>query len=88
MQAARDAWGGLDVVFNNAGAVGARTPIDEMTRDDWDRTQALLRSVVLGIRHAATHMKPRGGGAIVNRASISGMQAGYAPVVYLVARRA
>ncbi len=87
MQAAVDRWGGLDIVFNNAGAAGSHAPIDEITGEDWDRTQALLlRSVALGIRHAATHMKARGGGAIINTASVAGLQAGYAPICYSVAK--
>jgi NAD(P)-dependent dehydrogenase (short-subunit alcohol dehydrogenase family) len=86
MKAAVDKWGGLDIVFNNAGAAGARATIDEMTGDDWDSTQTLLlRSVALGIRHAATHMKARGG-AIVNTASVAGLEAGYAPIGYSVAK--
>jgi len=87
MAAAAEAWGRLDIVFNNAGAGGARKPIDEISGEEWDATQALLlRSVALGIRHAATHMKANGGGAIVNTASIAGLQAGYSPIAYAVAK--
>ncbi len=86
MAAAVEAWGGLDIVFNNAGAGGARAPIDEISGEEWDATQALLlRSVALGIRHAATHMKARGG-AVVNTASIAGLQAGFSPIAYAVAK--
>ena len=86
MQAA-DAAGGLDVLFNNAGAGGAREPIDRIAPEDWDRTMALLlRSVALGIRYAAPLMAARGGGAIVNTSSVSALGAGYAPTAYSTAK--
>ncbi|KQS03516.1 2,5-dichloro-2,5-cyclohexadiene-1,4-diol dehydrogenase [Sphingomonas sp. Leaf357] len=87
-----DSAGGLDVVFNNAGAGGSRDPIDKIRPDDWDRTLALLlRSVALGIRYAAPLMIARrerggGGGAIVNTASIAALQTGAAPTAYSVAK--
>ncbi|MEN2785955.1 SDR family NAD(P)-dependent oxidoreductase [Sphingomonas qilianensis] len=76
------------VVFNNAGAGGSRSPIHEISPEDWDRTQSLLlRSVALGIRYAAPLMIARGeGGAIVNTASIAALQAGAAPTAYSVAK--
>lgn len=85
--AAADAAGGIDALVNNAGAGGARERIDEISADDWDRTQALLlRSVAMGIRHAAPRMTARGGGAIVNTSSVSAFQAGAAPIAYSVAK--
>jgi NAD(P)-dependent dehydrogenase (short-subunit alcohol dehydrogenase family) len=84
---AADAAGGLDVVFNNAGAGGSRDKIDAISADDWDRTQdLLLRSVAMGIRYAAPLMIKRGGGAIVNTASIAALQTGAAPTAYSVAK--
>lgn len=84
---AADAAGGLDILFNNAGAGGARERIDEIAADDWDRTQSLLlRSVALGIRHAAPLMAKRGGGAIVNTSSVSALGTGYAPTAYSTAK--
>lgn len=86
MQTAHDA-GGLDIVFNNAGAGGAREGIAEIAPDDWDRTQSLLlRSVALGIRYAAPLLTARGGGAIVNTSSVSALGTGYAPVAYSTAK--
>ena len=49
--------GGIDTLLNNAGAGGARAPIDEIEPADWDATMdLLLRSVAMGIRYAVPHM--------------------------------
>lgn len=79
--------GGIDVVFNNAGAGGAREPIDEIDADGWDRTMdLLLRSVAMGIRYAVPHMKLRPGAAIVNTSSVAAVGPGYSPTAYAVAK--
>lgn len=89
MDAAAETFGGLDVLFNNAGAGGARETLAEMTGEAWDRTQSLLlRSVALGMRYAIPHMKKRGKGSIINTASIAGMQAGAGPIAYSTAKAA
>lgn len=79
--------GGIDVVFNNAGAAGDRAPIDEIEPDGWDRTMdLLLRSVAMGIRYAVPHMKGRKGASIVNTSSIAAIGPGYSPTAYAVAK--
>ncbi|MET0179938.1 MAG: SDR family NAD(P)-dependent oxidoreductase [Novosphingobium sp.] len=85
-RAARET-GGIDVVFNNAGAGGDQAAIDEIEPDGWDRTMALLlRSVAFGIRYAVPHMIGRAGAAIVNTASIAAVGPGYSPTAYAVAK--
>ena len=80
-------FGGIDILFNNAGAGGPRKRIDEISVDEWDFVQnLLLRSVMLGIRHVVPHMRAAGGGAIVNTASIAGHHAGWGPIAYSVAK--
>ena len=87
MAAAADRFDGLDIVFNNAGAGGSPATIEEMSGEAWDHAMALLlRSVALGIRYATPLLRKRGGGAIVNTASIAGLEAGYGPVAYSVAK--
>ena len=75
---AETVFGGLDIAFNNAGASGAAAPITEMQVPDWDGTMnLLLRGPMLGIKHAAQAMIRRGGGSIINTASIAAMEAGW-----------
>jgi NAD(P)-dependent dehydrogenase (short-subunit alcohol dehydrogenase family) len=70
-------FGSVDCVFNNAGIIGALGPVDEMPVEDYDYTMSvLLRSVFLGIKHAARVMKPRRSGVILSTASISGIRGG------------
>jgi NAD(P)-dependent dehydrogenase (short-subunit alcohol dehydrogenase family) len=79
--------GGIDVLFNNAGAGGDRAPIDEIEPEGWDRTfDLLMRSVAMGIRYAAPHMKHRKGAAIVNVSSVAAVGPGYSPTAYAVAK--
>jgi NAD(P)-dependent dehydrogenase (short-subunit alcohol dehydrogenase family) len=87
MDHAAAACGGIDCLFNNAGAGGALHAIDEIEVDGWDHTMALLlRSVAMGIRYAAPHMKHRPGAVIVNTSSIAAVGPGYSPTAYAVAK--
>lgn len=79
--------GGIDVLFNNAAAGGARGRIDEVDAAGWDLTMDLvLRSVAMGIHFAVPHMKHRKGAAIVNTSSIAAVGPGYSPTAYAVAK--
>lgn len=79
--------GGPDILFNNAGAGGQRAGIDAIDLAGWERTMALLlTSVALGIRHAAPKMAAKGGGAIINAASVAALAAGAAPTAYSTAK--
>lgn len=89
MDTAAEKTGGIDIVFNNAGAGGPRDSIDEISGDDWDFAMALLvKSVAMGIRHSAPYLKKRGGGSIINTASVCSFQAGFGPVAYSTAKAA
>ena len=86
---ARHEYGRLDVLFNNAGLGGALGPIEETSIDDWDRTFAVLvRSVFLGVKHAAPEMRSNGGGSIISTASVAGLRGGAGPHAYSAAKAA
>jgi 3-oxoacyl-[acyl-carrier protein] reductase len=64
--------GGIDILVNAAGTTTRKT-IATMSSGDWDRVLAVnLRGPFHGIQAVLPHMKARGGGAIVNIASIAG----------------
>lgn len=88
LQTCVDAFGGLDVLWNNAGHGGSPASVEEFDPDGWDMTMnLLLKSVFAGTHLAIPHMRARGGGAVVNTSSISAVCAGYAPVTYSVAKK-
>jgi len=84
---AAEAFGGLDILFNNAGLCDAMTDVTQIDAAEWDRFFAiLLRAPVLGMKHAVPLMERRGGGSIINNASVAGLQAGWGPICYSSAK--
>ena len=64
-------FGGLDIVVNNAGVCLVRSA-EASTVEEWDRTMAVnVRSIFLMAKFGVPPMRQRGGGAILNVASIS-----------------
>jgi NAD(P)-dependent dehydrogenase (short-subunit alcohol dehydrogenase family) len=86
---ASEAFGGLDVLFNNAGHAGMPGGLETLTAEGWDAIFAVLvRGPALGMKHARAAMLARGGGSIINTASIAGLQAGWGPLAYSTAKAA
>jgi NAD(P)-dependent dehydrogenase (short-subunit alcohol dehydrogenase family) len=82
-------FGQLDVMFNNAGIVGAVGPIDTTPAEEWKATvDVLLHGVFYGMKHAARVMKPRRSGAIVSMASTAGIMGGLGPHAYAACKHA
>lgn len=73
----------LDVMYNNAGVVGAVGPIATTPAEEWQRTLDIhLNGTFYGCKHAARVMLPRETGSIINMASTAGLLGGQGPHAY------
>jgi NAD(P)-dependent dehydrogenase (short-subunit alcohol dehydrogenase family) len=67
-------YSGVDVLFNSAGIEGAFSTIDDYPIDEFDRVMAVnVRGVFLCMKYIVPLMRARGGGSIVNAASVAGL---------------
>ena len=76
-------FGGVDIVFANAGVSGGMAGIFEQSSADWQEIlQVNLIGPFLLVKYAAPHMKERGGGSIICTASVAGLRAGAGGAAY------
>ena len=76
---ARETFGALHVLVNNAGIADRRGRVLDSSLDSWDRMIAVnLKGPLLGIRAAAPVMRDSGGGTIVNIGSVAGLTGHFA----------
>lgn len=69
-----EAFGGLDIVVNNAGYTHRNKPMAEVTEDEFDRIFAVnVKAIFLAVRHATPHLQAKGG-SILNIASTAGIR--------------
>jgi len=65
-------FGGIDIVFANAGINGVWAPLEDLSVKEWDRTISVnLRGTFLTLKFTVPHLKKRGGSIIVN-SSVNG----------------
>ena len=86
VQAAVSAFGGLDIMINNAG-IEIVKPLFDQTEEEFDRLMEInVKGVWLGMKAVAPAMAARGGGAIVNTASVAGLIADPGMAAYVAAK--
>ena len=83
-------WGRLDCLFNNAGGPSPVGGIETIPVEGFDAAMAtLVRSVMLGMKHAAPIMMKQGSGSIINNGSVAARRAGYSTsMIYGAAKAA
>ena len=89
--AAVEAYGGVDILVNNAAADDPMNirGIQDVDEEQYDRVMAInIKAPTFLSKLVIPSMEERGGGAIVNVASIAGTGAGRGPFVYTLAKHA
>ena len=82
-------FGGLDIMFNNAGVGSALKRFLHDDLEDFDRIMGVnLFGVIAGAQRAARYMKDNGGGVILNNASIAAVNAGAGMISYRASKAA
>ncbi|MCG3159439.1 MAG: Levodione reductase [Acidobacteria bacterium] len=78
------AFGGVDILFANAGTEGVVNPVESINRPDFEQVlQTNVIGVWLGMKYCVEPMKQRGGGSMIVTSSIAGAVgfAGGAPYI-------
>lgn len=89
VRAGVEEFGGIDVLFNNAGIEGVVSDLEHYPEETFDQVLAVnLKGVWLGMRFVADAMRTRGGGAIVNTASVAGLASTPGLVAYGASKHA
>jgi NAD(P)-dependent dehydrogenase (short-subunit alcohol dehydrogenase family) len=84
-----DRFGGLHVMFNNAGVSSSfRRLLENDLRDAQQVMGVNLFGVMYGCRSAARHMAAHGGGSIINTASMGALTGGSSPILYRTSKAA
>jgi len=74
VRTAVETYGGLHVLFNNAGIEGESASTADCTLENWERVIGInLRGVFLGMKYGIPAILASGGGAVINSASVAGL---------------
>ncbi|MDE2430065.1 MAG: SDR family oxidoreductase [Burkholderiales bacterium] len=89
VQRAMDAFGGLDIAFNNAGTLGEMSPTTQLSATSWlDTINTNLSSAFYGAKHQIPAMLARGAGSVIFTSTFVGYTAGFPGVAAYAASKA
>ncbi|MGK9253045.1 SDR family NAD(P)-dependent oxidoreductase [Paenibacillus humicus] len=89
VQAALDAFGRIDVFFNNAGVVQKFSKLADIEESEFDRIMSVnVRGVFLGLKYVIQVMEKQESGAIINTASTAGVKSEHSASAYSASKHA
>lgn len=89
VETATGRFGGLDIAFNNAGALGVMGPAPDISLDDWRETvETNLTSAFLGAKYQLPAMVDRGGGSLIFTSTFVGYSLGFPGMAAYAAAKA
>lgn len=89
VQAAIDAFGRIDVFFNNAGIEGKVAPLEQQDTAMFDKVIAVnVRGAYLGLKHVLPHMYKAGAGSVINTSSVAGLRGSAGVLPYVTSKHA
>ncbi|WP_289041138.1 SDR family oxidoreductase [uncultured Aliiroseovarius sp.] len=84
-----DAYGRIDVFFNNAGIEGKVAPLVDQKIEDFDRVMAVnVRGAFLGLQHVLPVMIDQKSGSVINMSSIAGLKGSPNVAPYITSKHA
>jgi NAD(P)-dependent dehydrogenase (short-subunit alcohol dehydrogenase family) len=82
-------FGGVDVLFANAGTEGTLAPIADANVEDFDRVWRVnVRGVWLALHHGMPRIAARGGGSVIVTSSVAGLVGFEAMGAYVASKHA
>ncbi|WP_040950913.1 SDR family NAD(P)-dependent oxidoreductase [Gorillibacterium massiliense] len=89
VKAAKDAYGRIDIFFNNAGIVQKFAKLADVDENEFDRVMNVnVRGVFLGMKYVLKVMEEQGSGTIINTASTAGVKSEHSASAYSASKHA